>query len=139
MAKAGPILIAEDDLDDQHLIGEAISSLKIENELKFFKTCPALMDYLLTTADKPVLIISDVNMPVMTGIQLKKAINDDPFLRKKSIPFVFLTTGGNPAAIEEAYNLLVQGYFLKENSFENLRSLVGMIINYWKVCKHPNS
>ena len=95
--------------------------------------------YLLETADKPFLILSDVNLPVMTGPELKKRINENERLRKKAIPFIFFTTTANAKAVEEAYEMMVQGYFEKESSLKSLKITLKTIVDYWKLCKHPNN
>ena len=137
MSKQGPILIIEDDRDDQHLLTEVFTNLNIKNELKFFENGNTALHYLQTTLDQPFIILSDVNLPGMSGPDLKRSINEDDRLRRKSIPFVFLTTTAEPRAVEEAYNLLVQGYFQKANKMDNLTAMVKMIVDYWMNCKSP--
>ncbi|MBD0374323.1 MAG: response regulator [Flavisolibacter sp.] len=138
MSKNHPILIVEDDVDDQDILKEVFHSLEIPNELKFFNRCPDLLDYLRTTTDRPLIILTDVNLPVMSGIELRMEICKDEYLRRKSIPFVFLTTSNSIQAIEKAYDLNVQGYFIKEDNFNAIKSMIRQIIDYWVVCKHPN-
>ena len=89
MSKQGPILIIEDDQDDQYLLEEVFSALNIKNELKFFENGHFALEYLQTTKDKPFIILSDVNLPGMSGPDLKRSINENDRLRRKSIPFVF--------------------------------------------------
>jgi CheY-like chemotaxis protein len=75
----------------------------------------------------------------MDGLELRKEINENEFLRKKSIPFIFLTTTSNRTVIEQAYEMMVQGYFVKPNSIQEIKETIKMIIDYWKVCRHPNT
>ncbi|MGN6165457.1 MAG: response regulator [Flavisolibacter sp.] len=139
MSRKGPIIIIEDDLDDQDILREVFQELKIMNPLKFFLTCAGGLDYLITTKDQPFLIISDVNLPVMSGLEMRKKINDNERLRKKSIPFIFLSTSATQQSIEMAYEMMVQGYFEKPTSMKELKSTIQMIVQYWQVCRHPNS
>ena len=139
MPKQGPIIIAEDDVEDQEILTEAFTSLGIRNQLKFFKKGDEVLDYLMTTTDRPFLIISDVNLLGMNGHELKRRINDIEYLRKKAIPFVFLTTTVDPRVLGEAYEMMVQGYFQKENTIEEIKRTLKLMIDYWTVCKHPNS
>jgi CheY-like chemotaxis protein len=139
MSKPGPIIIVEDDRDDEEMLKEVFQELMIPNEIKFFRTCYSLLDYLLVTTDQPFIIISDINLPVMSGVELKKKINENEYLRKKSIPFVFLTTSSNAYAVEQAYEMMVQGYFVKPNTVNGIKEMVGLIIDYWKRCRHPNT
>jgi DNA-binding NarL/FixJ family response regulator len=65
-------------------------------------------------------------------------INNDERLRKKSIPFVFFSTNAHHDTVIQAYDLTVQGYFLKSATLRELEDTLAMIINYWTLCKHPN-
>jgi CheY-like chemotaxis protein len=139
MSGKGPIVIIEDDPDDQEILKEVFHELMIPNELKFFKTCPDGLAYLQTTQQQPFLIISDVNLPVMSGIEMRKKINENEYLRKKSIPFVFLSTSANKQAVEQAYDMTVQGFFEKPSSMKELKNIIKTIFHYWQMCRHPNS
>jgi CheY-like chemotaxis protein len=133
------IIIIEDDLDDENFLREILIELGYQNQLKFFNDGKAALSFLKTTTDKLFLIICDVNLPGMSGTDLKKKINADPHLRKKSIFFIFYTTSADKLAIEQAYEMTVQGYFVKENSIPEIKLTLKVIIDYWKHCKHPNS
>jgi CheY-like chemotaxis protein len=140
MSKTGAIIIIEDDKDDRDILVEVIGELQIENKLVLFDNCLAAFDYLKTTSDHPFIIFCDVNLPQQNGIDFKRQIDDDPYLRKKSIPFVFYSTSVAQYAVNEAYTqMTVQGFFQKPNSYEEIRHLVKLILHYWKHCKHPNA
>ncbi len=116
MPRNGPIIIIEDDTDDQELLSEIFKELEIPNLVKFFNSCIHAFDYLLNAMEKPFLIISDINLPAMTGLELCKKIMEIESLRVRSIPFIFLTTTSDKHAIMEAYNIPVQGFFVKPGS-----------------------
>jgi CheY-like chemotaxis protein len=137
--KLGPIIIAEDDFDDQEILKETLEDISIKNKLIFFDNGYDVLDYLRTTKDQPFLIISDVNLLKMNGLELRRQINKDDYLRKKSIPFIFMTTSANQASVDEAYDMMVQGFFQKENNYKKVGEMIRMIIDYWRICKHPNS
>jgi CheY-like chemotaxis protein len=137
--RTGPIIIIEDDHDDQEIMREVFEYLQIPNELKFFIKCQDALDYLFTTSDKPLIILSDINLPGMTGIEMRRKINESDYLRMKSIPFVFLTTSASKQNVMDAYAMMVQGYFVKSATVTELRSAIKMIVDYWKTCLHPNA
>ncbi len=140
MAKDGPIILVEDDEDDIDLLREAMKDNDVENELKFFLNGPDALDYLRSTTDKPLLIICDVNLPRQNGIEFKTEIDNDDLLRKKSIPFIFYSTYVSQYAVNEAYTkLTVQGFFQKNDSYIEFRNIIGIMIEYWSMCKHPNN
>lgn len=136
--KNGPIILVEDDMDDQEIIIDALQTLGLQNEIKTFDTGQKALDFLKIMERQPFMIISDVNLPVMNGLQLKSEIQNNEYLRSKSIPFIFLTTSGDKKAVEEAYELQVQGFFVKEITYEGINKQLRGIIDYWKSCRHPN-
>lgn len=133
----GPIIIIEDDPDDQEILKDAFNELQVTNQLFFFSQCDDAYNYLMSTSAKPFLILCDVNLPGMDGTELREKICETDYLKKKSIPFVFLTTTARQKAVEDAYQLSVQGYFEKPDKFEDLKERLTLIIKYWKQCLHP--
>lgn len=75
----------------------------------------------------------------MNGLELRKQINADEVLRKKSTPFIFLTTASNAQLVQDAYDNTVQGFFKKAPDYAGLEKQIGSIIEYWKACLHPNN
>src|ERR1700712_2285402 len=112
MSKTNPIIIVEDDVDDQDIMRDVFNDLNVRNELRFFDKCEAAFDHLVSIVEKPFLILCDINLPKMNGIELKKKIDANSYLRKKAIPFIFLTTSDDEKTIKEAYQMTnLQGYF----------------------------
>lgn len=134
-----PILIIEDDLDDQFLMQKIFERIGLNNELIFFNNGKEAFTYLQETERETFLILCDINMPVMNGLELRAQINADEALRRKSIPFVFLSTAVRDADIDLAYDLTVQGFFQKENSLEQMQEVVTSIVRYWNKSKHPGA
>ena len=139
MSKMGSIILVEDDVEDQELFGEAISELGVKNPMLCFNNGKSVLDYLIQTTEQPFIIFCDINIPLIDGLQLREQIDADEQLRKKSIPFVFFTTSLNKQEIDTAYNLTVQGFFTKENTFASTKETLKLILDYWGKCKHPNS
>ena len=137
MPTSGPIIIIEDDVDDQELMNEIFRELQIPNLLRFFDSSLQAFEYLLTTIERPFLILSDINLPAMTGLELCKKISETESLKMKSIPFIFLTTTSDNRVIAEAYDMFVQGFFVKPGSIKELKGTIRMIVDYWKVCMRP--
>jgi len=137
MVTQGPIIIVEDDVDDQELLKEIFSELEVPNILQFFSSCQPAFDYLMNSMETPFLIISDINVPAMTGLDFCRKIRESEFLRKKTIPFIFLSTTHDQKVIIKAYEMSVQGFFVKPNSVNELKEIVRMIVGYWDKCRHP--
>jgi two-component SAPR family response regulator len=140
MSKAGPIILIDDDYEDVEIFKLVLKELAVPNEFIHFDTCMKAMDYLLTTTQKPMVIFCDVNLPVQNGIEFKQNIDYTPKLRKKSIPFVFYSTSVDQATVDKAYlELTVQGFFQKASNMEEIKKTLKMILEYWLMCRHPNS
>ena len=140
MSKNGNILIVEDDIDDKELLEDIIVELGVANNIIWKPNGAEAFTYLCTTTDPMFIIFSDINMPNMNGLELKRKIDADPVLRKKSIPFVFYSTAASREAVNEAYTeLTIQGFFIKGSDYNRTKAIVNTIIEYWKDCVHPNT
>ncbi|CCH00073.1 response regulator receiver protein [Fibrella aestuarina BUZ 2] len=139
MSAHGPILIIEDDEDDQYMINLSLERLNVSNPRLFFSNGQEALTYLEVTTELPFLILCDVNMPLMNGLELRQCITDNETLKRKSIPFVFFTTASNPELVRAAYDETVQGFFKKSTTFGSLQEQIGLIIAYWQNCLHPNN
>ncbi len=135
----GPIVIIDDDLDDQEMYTEALKAIGIPNETRIFSGAQPALDYLNSTEEQPFLILSDINMPGMSGLELKKHLQDDPYLASKGVPFVFISTNATKVSVRHAHALSVQGYFEKPQSLEGIQLMLRTLFTYWELCKHINN
>ena len=133
----GPIVIVEDDHDDCDMIKGALQANGIDNEFRCFDTPVLALRYLRSTSERPLLIISDINMPFMNGIEFRKSIINDEGLNSKLIPFVFLTTASDELNVYRAFQLCAQGYFVKPTDNSGLNRVAKSIVEYWQTSKHP--
>ena len=138
MNKNGPVIVIEDDEDDQGILAEIFKTLNYENKIIFFKEGNAALEYLNKTEVIPFLILSDINMPKINGFELRALINTNERLHLKCIPYLFFTTAANKQSVVDAYAMSVQGFFIKSYSYETLESTIRKIMEYWKVCIAPN-
>lgn len=140
MLKVGPIILIDDDTEDHAISVEVLKDIGIRNEILTFTRCEEAYFYLGTNPQvKPFLIISDINLPRLNGIELKKMIDNDPVLKKKSIPFIFYSTSGNKSIVEKAFEQNIQGFFVKENNLADIKRSFEMIFNYWQKSLQPSS
>lgn len=135
-----PILVMEDDPDDRYLLSTVVKELLIENPVLFFSTPAQLLTYLSTGEPDPLLIFCTANLNQDGALELKRNIDQNPRLKEKSIPFVFLSTAGRPDFIEKAYGQMsIQGLFVKPDSIEEFKRLSGLVFQYWRVCLKPGN
>lgn len=132
-------MIVEHDANDQHILEEALKELGIQNKLLFFDQSEKVIPFLMSTQEHPFLIIADIHIPGVNGLELRRKINEVDLLRTKSIPFVFFTTTARAQEVDDAYKNMVQGYFEKADNMEQMKASLKVIIDYWLLAQHPNS
>jgi CheY-like chemotaxis protein len=128
----GPILYVGGDPDDRFLVENALADIGSDSEVINFDNGYELVDYLRNTEIRPFFILCDLHIPQITGLELKELINSDEDLKKRSIPFIFLSENINPKDVEDAYISLVQGFYLKPSDYEDLKDQLLAICNYWE-------
>jgi CheY-like chemotaxis protein len=138
MNKKGPIIIIEDDLDDQQFLADVFEQLQYPNEIIFFGDGEEALDYLTATTIEPFIIFSDINMPKLNGIELRAKVHENEDLRMKSIPYLFFSTVAQQKHVVEAYSKSVQGFFVKPSDFIKMKAMVKNIVEYWQDCVSPN-
>jgi CheY-like chemotaxis protein len=138
MNKKGPIIIIEDDIEDQEILVEIFKKLGYANAIIYFGDGNEALEYLNKTDVHPFLILSDINMPKINGFELRNKIFTNEQLQTKCIPYLFFTTSANKKSVVDAYALSVQGFFKKPSSIDALESTIRKIIEYWQECIAPN-
>jgi CheY-like chemotaxis protein len=133
----GPVFIVDDDPDDHDIVSEIWAELDLPNELKFFSRAEDVLEYLNEIEEAPFIIICDVNLPKMTGFDLRQKLLDSGSRKLKSVPFIFWTTNASEAQIEYAYNLSAHGFFVKGSKFEEVKHALTTIVSYWLLSKMP--
>lgn len=135
------ILLVEDDNGDAKAFMRAFKTHKIRNPIIRAINGEEALAMLRGEGDyaqiqSPYMIISDINMPRMNGIDLINEIREDAHL-KKSIIFM-LTTSKGEGDIYLSYRQKVAGYICKDNVGKDFSNLVTLFKNYWKVVELPD-
>ncbi|RZM12588.1 MAG: response regulator [Pedobacter sp.] len=138
MNKEGPIVVIEDDADDQLLLELIFKKLAYDNEIIYFSNGQLALEYLDRTDDIPFLILSDINMPILDGFALREKLHNDARLKLKCIPYLFFSTAVDQRTVIDAYSLSVQGFFVKPVTMVGLEATISAIVTYWKLCTAPN-
>ena len=139
MNKGGPIIIIEDDEDDQKFFQDAFKNLGYPNKLLFFPDGKLALDFLNGSNITPFLILSDINMPKLDGFALRDKIRMDAKLQLRCIPYLFFSTSLTQDAVIKAYSLSAQGFFQKQDSVKELEKSISVIMEYWRRCAAPNN
>lgn len=122
------ILLAEDDEDDQELIKMAFKEVTTRHIFKIVSNGKEALETLSAQSNLPCLIVLDLNMPLLNGIQTLKALRDDPKFEK--IPKVILTTSDNEENRKVSYFNGAVGYFVKPDTLPELVSTAQKILAY---------
>jgi CheY-like chemotaxis protein len=133
-SKVVTILLVEDDEIDVKALRWAFDKLKIANPLVIARDGVEAWE-MLQELPRPYLVIADINMPRMNGIELLRKIRQSEHCRD-SIVFM-LTTSNDEQDKIDAYDLNVAGYMLKSDMGTSFTRAIGLIENYWKVVEFP--
>jgi CheY-like chemotaxis protein len=133
----GSFVFIDDSKEEQILLKEAVKELGLKNKVHFFKDGQEAFRFLKETKENIFLILSDINMPVMDGLQLKRLIELTPEVKLKAVPFVFHTQVETAAEVRAAYANNIQGYIRKASSLEGTVNSLRRIISMWNECIHP--
>lgn len=136
--KNGPIIVIEDDQDDQDFLTEIFHKLNYQNKILFFFDGQEALNHINTAEESPFLILSDINMPKLNGFALREKLKTDSKLSNKCIPYLFFSTALNQKSVIDAYSQSVQGFFVKPYSMDELEKTISAIMEYWRRCAAPN-
>lgn len=132
-----PILLIEDDEVDVMTVKRAWKQLKISNPLHHGENGEEALEYLNGNKDQlPCLIIMDINMPRMNGIEFLKVIKKEEIFKR--IPVIVLTTSKEEQDRYETFNLSVAGYIVKPLNYDQFVNVMKIIQNYWSINEFSN-
>jgi CheY-like chemotaxis protein len=134
--------LVEDNQDDIELTQEALSAGKVINQLTVLRDGEAALRYLFGTGPTPTppaklpgLILLDLRLPLVDGIQVLQRIKQEPILRR--IPVVVLTTSKRDEDIVRSYDLGVNSYIQKPVLFEKFIETIKTLELYWVLTNTP--
>jgi CheY-like chemotaxis protein len=130
------ILLVEDDHIDAKAFTRAMDKLKFGNPVVLARDGVEGLEK-LRTMPRPNLVILDINMPRMNGLEMLRKLREDETLHD-TIVFV-LTTSNDDKDKFEAYNLNVAGYMLKSDMGNSFLRAVSLVDHYWKVIEFPGA
>jgi len=137
MRSLKPILLVEDDSIDALAVKRALRDLKVTNPLVHKVNGEEALGYLRgEDDDKPCVVLLDLNMPKMNGIEFLKVVKADQTLKK--IPIVVLTTSRDEQDIVESFRFCVAGYMLKSVDYQKFVKIISTIDLYWTLSQLPN-
>ncbi|MEM6524140.1 MAG: response regulator [Bacteroidota bacterium] len=130
------ILLIEDDKVDALAVKKALKDTDISNELIHISSGQEALECLKNqTAPNIGLILLDLNMPMMNGIEFLEERNKEPAIA--SIPLVVLTTSRNETDVKSSYKLGISGYIVKPVNYNDFKTVIKKLHAYWSLCELP--
>ena len=131
-----PILLVEDDRVDAMTVQRALKELKVMNQLDIAGDGEEALAFLRDPEnERPCIILLDLNMPRMNGIEFLEVIKQDQALKR--IPVVVLTTSAEEQDKVDSFSLGVAGYMVKPVDYEQFVEVVRTIDLYWTLSELP--
>ena len=142
MKKEMVILIAEDDAGHAALIQKNLRRAGIKNEFIHFKDGGEALDFLFKKTQEaqrvngtPYLLLLDINMPRVDGVEVLKQVKDDSVLRK--MPVIMLTTTDDPREVEKCHKLGCNSYVAKPVDYDRFVEAIQKLGLFLMVMKVP--
>jgi CheY-like chemotaxis protein len=130
MPTINPILLVEDDVVDASSVKQALQDIRVKNPVVHKTDGEEAMEYLKEQNNLlPALILLDLNMPKINGIELLQIIRADS--RLQHIPVVVLTVSKYEQDKIDTFNLGVAGYVIKAVDYDEFLRAMDIIIQYW--------
>lgn len=133
------VLLVEDNEGDIVLTLEAFEESKIKTTISVVKNGKDALDFLnfkgkYKDVERPDLILLDLNIPILSGMEVLKEIKQDAKL--KTIPVIILTTSSNPKEIKSAYELYTNSFVTKPLDMGEFLKVIISIEEFWlQICK----
>lgn len=125
------ILLIEDDMIEVMKLSRANSSLQLNHKIKQASNGEEALKLLEQKDSLPDIILLDLNMPKINGIEFLKILKADD--RLKYIPTIILTTSNNQRDLLECYKIGIAGYVLKPLKYEDYVSKIDKLLSYWSI------
>ena len=129
MVKSLNILLIEDDTIEVMKLNRTIKSLQLKHRLVEAKNGEEALEILNQKNNLPDIILLDLNMPKINGIEFLRILKSDDIL--KYIPTIVLTTSKNHKDVLECYKIGIAGYILKPLKYDDYVSKIEKILAYW--------
>jgi CheY-like chemotaxis protein len=137
------VLLVDDNETDVELTVRALRRRKLANSIHVAPDGAAALDFLFcrgayadrSFASPPRVVLLDLKMPKVDGIEVLRALREDP--RTRAIPVAILTSSKEQRDIVEGYRLGVNAYVQKPVDFDEFRSVIEQLGTFWLVLNQP--
>ena len=123
------ILLIEDDTIELMKLNRAMLSLNMNHEVTETINGEEALDLLLNEKYYPDIILLDLNMPKINGIEFLEILKNNESI--KFIPTIILTTSSNEKDLLACFNLGISGYILKPLKYDEYIEKINLLLSYW--------
>ncbi|MCK9532046.1 MAG: response regulator [Gammaproteobacteria bacterium] len=123
------VLLVEDNPDDEQLILRALKQTGISDTIEVARNGREAVDYLLGVATPPRLVMLDLKLPKMGGLEVLQALRLDN--KTRMIPVVVFTSSIEKTDVLTSYDLGANSYIRKPVDYRQLTDVVKLIVSYW--------
>jgi CheY-like chemotaxis protein len=135
MRSTKPILLVEDDDVDAITVRRALKDINVPNGIVHQLDGEDALEYLMSNNKRPCVILLDLNMPRMNGIDFLKIIKNDDEL--KQIPVIVMTTSKDERDKMESFEFSVAGYIIKSADYKKFMESLRTLNLYWTLSELP--
>lgn len=125
------ILLIEDDNIEIMKLQRTVAKLSLNHKITEAKNGEQAIDILKSANPLPDIILLDLNMPRMSGIEFLSILKEDDTL--KYLPTIILTTSENRVDLLECYKIGIAGYIIKPLKYEDYQHKLEKVLAYWDV------
>lgn len=143
MAKVKRILLVEDSKHDVELTLVALEECRLANQVDVVQDGAEALDYLYRRGayagrgnENPVVVLLDLKMPKVDGLEVLRAMNSDPVLKR--IAVVMLTSSREERDLVRSYELGVNGYVVKPVDFQQFIESIKQLGFFWAIVNEPS-
>jgi len=131
-----PILLVEDDNVDAMTVKRAVKDLRLPNPVIHLYNGEEAVNYLCDdNSEKPFVVLLDLNMPKMSGLEFLKIVKANDELRP--IPVIVLTTSKEKHDVMDSFEHGAAGYMIKPVDYKRFTDVINTIISYWNLSETP--
>jgi CheY-like chemotaxis protein len=127
------VLLVEDDTEDVALTLRALGKHNLANRVHVSRDGAEALEY-LRSAERPSVVLLDLKLPKVTGLEVLRTIREDP--RLATLPVVVLTSSSEEPDVRRAYALGVNSYIVKPVDFDQFVKAVSDAGLYWLLLNH---
>lgn len=125
-----PIILIDDDANDLVRYRECLADIGSKHPLRTFTDSTEALSFLLKTDEMPYMIVLDLGMPKLNGIEFRARLRKSKHILLRCVPFFYLSTTFDQKQMDRSFEMMVQGTFIKPDDPEKLKEIFRSMLSY---------